>query len=538
MLNRVFALALVAGLFAGCGKKDPAASSGAVSPLQIWKVGNAAEPQDLDPQVTTGDAEHKIHMALFEGLASKDPKDLHPVPAVAKSWDISDDGLVYTFHLRENTRWSDGGPLTAEDFVHSYRRMLSPALGAEFAYLLWSMVGAEDFNKGKLKDFAEVGVKAVDDRTLRITLRQPTPFFLKMVANHSAWMPVPTRVIAKIGPVDSKNTRWTKPGQLVGNGPFLLREWLPNQKIVVVRNPHYWDAGTVKLDEIHFFATENQAAEERMFRTGQLHATYDLPFGKIDTYRKDYPGSLKIDPLLAVYYYYCNVQKPPLNDKRVRKALALAIDRESLVKNVTRGGQQPAYAVSYPGSSGYFPKARLTGDLDEARRLLAEAGYPGGKGCPVIEILFNTHDNHRLLAEAIQAMWRTELGVDVRLVNQEWKVYLDMTHTRDYMVARAGWIADYLDPHPFLELWATDNENNRTGWSNPEYDRLLKESLKAGNDVERYETYQKLDAILVNELPVIPIYYYTRVHAISPKVKGYYPTLLDHHPYKHIYLEE
>ena len=312
-----------------------------------------------------------------------------------------------------------------------------------------------------------------------------------------------------------------------------------SRKIVLARNPNYWDAATVKLDGIEFYPTEDIATEERMFRTGQLDKTNELPVAKIDTYRKDYPDALHIEPWLGLYFYRCNVTRPPLTDKRVRQALALAIDRESLIKNVVRGDEQPAYAVSYPGTAGYTPAARLTGDLAKARQLLAEAGYPGGKGCPTIELLYNTSQNHRATAEAIQAMWRKNLGVEVSLVNQEWRVYLDTQHkTHDFQLERSGWIADYLDPHVFLEIWTTGNGNNDTLWSNAAYDRLVQSALAAKDDTERYALYQQMDAILVDECPIIPIYYYTRVYAMSPKVKGYWPTLLDNHPYKYIWLEE
>lgn len=536
-------------LAAGCGQKTSAdgavataptaasASAGAVP--QIWRVGNGVEPQDLDPQAITGVSEHKLVTALFEGLASEDPKDLHPIPAVAESWDISDDGRVYTFHLRANAKWSNGDPIVADDFVQSYRRMLTPAFAAEYAYLIYQfVVGAKDYYDGKLTDFSQVGFKAVDDHTLRVTLRDPAPFLLKIIASHYAWSPVPVKVVAKYGPLTQRRTGWTRVGHLIGNGPFILKEWLPNQKIVVVRNPNYWDAKSVKLDEIDFFPTEDIPTEERMFRTGQLDMTNELPNSKIDVYRKEYPESLRVEPWLGVYFYRCNVTRPPLTDKRVRRALALALDRESLVKNVTRGGQQPAYAVSYPGIAGYAPRAQLTGGLAEAKRLLAEAGYPDGKGCPAMEVLFNTSENQRAIAEAIQQMWRKNLGVEVTLHNEEWKVFLDTQHeTHDYTLQRSGWIADYVDPHVFLEIWESGGGNNDTLWSNADYDRLLHAALAAKTESERYDIYQKMDAILVDECPVIPIYYYTRVHAVSPRVKGYYPTLLDNHPYKYIYLE-
>lgn len=536
----------------GCGKSkapaasgssaastSPAAASAPKAPVaQVMHIGNGAEPQDLDPQAVSGVPEHKLMMALFEGLASEDPKDLHPVPGLAESWDISPDGKTYTFHLRKNAQWSDGSPLTSDDFVQSYKRMLTPEFASEYAYLIYDyVVGAKEYYDRKLTDFAQVGFQALDPLTLRATLKNPAPYLMKIIASHYAWTPVPVQVIAKYGPVDRKRTGWTRVGRLVGSGPFRLKEWLPNQKIVVVRNPHFWDAATVKLDEIHFYPTEDISTEERMFRTGQLHKTNELPNAKIDTYRRDYPESLRIDPYLGVYFYRCNVARPPLNDKRVRQALALALDRESIVSKVTRGGQRPAYAVSYPGTAGYTPRAKITGTLDDAKRLLAEAGFPEGKGLPTIELLYNTSENHRAIAEAIQQMWKRNLGADISLMNQEWKVYMDSQHSKNFTLQRGGWIADYVDPHTFLELWVTDNGNNDTNWSHAGYDRLFQQALAAKTEAERYEIYQQMDAILVDECPIIPIYHSTRTYALSPKVKGYHPTLLDNHPYKFIHLE-
>jgi oligopeptide transport system substrate-binding protein len=547
MLRYSSLLSLFAALMvflSGCGKDTRSEIAHASHPPgggsagQVLRMGNGSEPQDLDPQTVTGVTEHKIIMALFEGLASEDPKDLHPVPGLAESWDISPDGKVYTFHLRPDLKWSNGDPILASEIVESYKRMLSPKLAAEYAYLVFNfVVGAKDYYLGKINDFAQVGFKATDERTLQVTLLNATPYLLKIIASHYAWTPVPVKVIKKFGPLDQKRTSWTRAENLVGSGAFKIKEWLPNQRIVVERNPNYWDAKTVKLDELHFLPTEDISTDERNFRTGQVHMTYELPSAKIDTYRKNNPELLSITPYLGIYYYRCNVARPPLNDKRVRKALALAIDRESLVKNVTRGGQKPAYAVSYPGTAGYFPTAKLEGTIEDAKRLLAEAGFPEGKGMPAIEFLYNTSENHRAIAEAIQQMWRNALGVNITLLNQEWKVYLDMQHSKNYTLERAGWIADYVDPHVFLEIWETDNGNNDTNWSNAEYDKLLHASLAAKNDEERYALYQKMDAILVDELPIIPIYYYTRIRAMSPKVKGWYPTLLDNHPYKYVYLE-
>jgi oligopeptide transport system substrate-binding protein len=544
-MRRTAALIVALALLAGCAKSglpteapDGSAADQASKPRQVFRYGNGSEPQDLDPQQIQGTPELHLIEALFEGLLAEDPKDCHPVPGLAESWEISPDGLVYTFHLRANLKWSDGVPLTANDFLLSWKRMISPKFASQYAYLLYNFVkNAKDYYDGKITDFSQVGFKAPDDRTLVVTLSGPTPFLLKILANHYAWHAVPIHTILKFGALDERSTAWTRAGNLVSDGPFMLKEWLPQQRIVVVRNPNYWDAATVKLDEVDFYPTEDTAGEERMFRSGQIDITTDIPNSKIDPYKREHPEELHLEPFLGVYYYRCNVTVPPLNDKRVRRALAIAIDREALIRDVTRGGQRPAYAVSYPGTAGYAPRAQITGTLDDARRLLAEAGYPGGRGMPTIQFTYNTNDNHKLIGEAVQEMWRKELGVNIELQNQEWKVYLDNQHTQNYQMQRAGWIADYEDPHVFLEIWETGNGNNDTLWSNAEYDRLLHEALQARDEAQRYEIYQKMDAILVDECPVIPIYYYTRTYLMSPRVKGYWPTLLDTHPFKYIYLQ-
>ena len=531
-------LALGAGLLsAGCGRPPAPAAGGAPAP-QILRMGNSAEPQDLDPQAVEGVPELNVVLALFDSLVEPDPHDLHPVPGQAESWTISPDGLTYTFHLRPNLRWSDGQPLTADDFVESYRRILTPSFGSVYSYLLHYAVGAKEYNDGTLTDFSQVGFKAPDPRTLVVTLKQPTPFLLKIIACHYAWDAVPIKVIARFGPLGQKGNHWTRTGNLVASGPFLLKEWTPNKRIIVARNPNYWDAGRVKLDGIEFYPVDDQNVEERMFRTGQLDGTYDFLPDKLDTYRKDHPAELRIEPWLGIYYFYVNTTRPPFTDARIRRALALAIDRDALVRDVMRGGQVPAYAVSYPGDSGYTPRAHLAGGVPEAQRLLAEAGYPAGHGLPPIELLYNSNQAYnRSVVEAIQAMWRKNLGVEVSLVNQEWKVYLDSMHTGNYQIARSGWIADYPDPHVFLEIFETGNGNNYAHWSNPEYDRLLHEALRAPDEAARYEIYQKMDAILVQECPALPLFYYNKPYAMSPKVKGWWPTLLDEHPYKYVYLQ-
>ncbi|HYP15743.1 MAG TPA: peptide ABC transporter substrate-binding protein [Opitutus sp.] len=539
-LLRRFSFSTLAALLLLTSACQPRSTDSAAAPAgdrhapkpKILLFGNGAEVQDLDPHVVAGIPEHKVITALTEGLVSEDPRDLSPVPGVAESWDISPDGLVYTFRLRADAKWSNGDPVTAHDFIGSFKRILTPSLAAEYAYMLYNHVaGAKDYYDGKLTDFGQVGFSAPDDRTLQIRITHPTPYLLSTM-NHYAWFPVHLPTVAKFDALARRGTRWTRPENFVGNGPFVLSEWRSNQILKVRRSPTYWDRANVKLDEIHFFPVDNLDTEERMFRTGQLHVTYEVPVGKIDTYRRENPASLKMDPYLGVYFYRFNVSRPPFNDVRVRRALALAIDREAIVKNVTRGGERPAYSMSFPDHAGYTPQARLQGDLAEARRLLAAAGYPDGRGFPVREVIYNTQQNNRLVAEAIQQMWRKNLGIEVTLSNQEWKVYMDAQDTMNYDIQRSGWIADYVDPHVFLDLWHSASGNNDTGWGNARYDEILASTFTAKSTAERYERYQELDRILVDEVPVMPIYYYNRVHLVSPKLINYFPTLLDNHPWK------
>lgn len=532
------ALASLVLLLAGCGRKESASAietpkSGATA--KILQVGNADEPQDLDPQTVTGVPEHHLITALFEGLVNEDP-EMNLIPGVAEKWTVSANGLVYTFNLRADAKWSNGDAVTADDFVQSYKRMLTPALAAEYSYMLWHVVGAEDYNKGKLTDFAQTGFKALDPRTLQLTLHAPVPFLLHAM-NHYAWYPVHTKTIAKFDGLGRKSTPWTRVENFVGNGPYALKEWRPNQKIVTARSPTYWDRARVKVDEIHFHAVQLADTEDRMFRAGQLHITNEVPLSKIPVYRRELPDSIKVAPYNGVYFYRFNVKRKPFDDVRVRRALAMAIDRESLVKNVTLADEKPAYHVVPPDLVGYTARNSFKADVAEAKRLLAEAGYPEGRGLPKIELLFNTLEKHRTIAEALQQMWRQNLGVDVTLYNQEWKVYLDAVKSLNFQFARAGWIADYVDPHVFLDLWETGGGNNNTNWGNPEYDRLLRSSLSAPSTEARYAIYQQMEKILVDELPILPIFFYTKTRLISPKVKHYKITPLDNFPWKYVDLE-
>lgn len=533
----LFSCALLAALIlaGGCAKRAPVSggATATTSPAKkILRYGNGAEPQDLDPQTITGTPEHRLIQAFFEGLVNEDPQ-LNIIPGVAERWEISPDGLVYTFHLRANAKWSNGEPVTADDFYQSFRRILTPALGAPYSYMLWYVVGAEDFNKGKLADFAQTGFQLLDPHTLRFTLRQPTPFLLHSM-NHEAWQPVPIATIKQFGGLASKSTRWTRPENFVSNGPFVLKSWRPGQLIVGERSPTYWDRDHVMLDQIDFYPVELSETEERMFRAGQLDVTYELPLTKIAVYRRENPSVLRLDPYHTSYFYRLNVQRKPFDDVRVRRALAMAIDRARIVRDVTLGGETPARHTVPPNVLGYVSQNALTENVEEARRLLAEAGYPGGRGFPKVELLYNTVEKHRVIAEAIQQMWRKNLGIDITLYNQEWKVYMDSQHSRNFQLARGGWQADYVDPHAFLDQWETGGGNNDTNWGSPEYDRLLRSALSAPTTAARYEIYQQMEKIMIEEMPIIPIYFYTYARLVSPRVKNFFTTPIDNYPWKYV----
>ncbi len=526
-------LLLAALALAGCGPRETRVDIG--NREQVLHLGNGAEPQDLDPQLVTGVTEHHLIMSMLEGLVIEDPVDLHPIPGVAERWEISPDGLTYTFFLRKNAKWSNGEPVVARDFLRSYQRILTPSLASQYAYMHHVVKNAQAYNEGKLKDFSQVGYQAPDDHTFVVTLESPTPYLLSLM-NHTSWWPVHVPTIERHGSAYARGNRWTRPGNFVGNGPFQLDKWRYNYAVTVKKSATYWDAANVRLNAIHFHAIESQETEERAFRAGLLHATQPPPISKIEVYQRQSPDRIHISPYLGVYFYRINVTKPPLNDKRVRRALCMAVDREAMVKSVTRGGQLPANHFTPPGTAGFDARARIPTDFEQARRLLAEAGFPGGRGFPPIELLYNTSENHRLIAEAIQQMWKKHLGIDARLVNQEWKVYLDSQKTLNYQVCRAGWIGDYVDPNSFLDMWLTDGGQNETGWSNREYDRLIREAGRTIDQAKRLELFQRAEEILLDESPVLPIYFYTRVALIHPALKGWHPTILDNHPYKFVYL--
>lgn len=515
--GRVLAMAavLAAGPF-GCAKRETPVEAGNRDRVLIR--GNATEPESLDPYLVRGQVEWTIVGGLFEGLVTPDAATLEPRPGAAESWEISPDGLTYTFRLREGALWSDGAPVTAGDFVYGARRMLAPRLAsAHPENNLFFVKGARDYQNGKLVDFDQVGVKAPDARTVVFTLERPTPFFLSALY---LFFPTQAAAVERHGAMDDRGNGWTKPGNLVGNGPFTLKEWSFGRRIVLVKNARYWDAANVGLEAVHFLPIENAQVEETAFRTGQLHMTSTVPFSKIEDYLAQADSPLRQVDDRGVYFYTVNVSKAPTNDKRVRQALALAVDREQLAKAVLRGGRQPATSFTPPGMGGYTARARTSFDPAKARALLAEAGYPDGKGMPAIEVLFDSREYHRVIAEAVQQMWRQNLGVIVALRNEETQVLIASKNAMNFHLARGSWNATtYQDPFYFLGAWQTGALYNEAGWSNPEFDRCIAATWTA-DAAAREAAFQRAEEIFLEEAPAIPLFFSTQLYLASPQVKG------------------
>ncbi len=533
MLVRLLACVLLA-LLAACSRQaTPVERAFAARTLLL---SNPAEPQTLDPHLVSAATEFDLVVAFFEGLCVLDERTAQPQPAAAERWEVSADGLTYTFHLRAGLRWSDGSPLTAADFVASWRRALSPALAAEYAYLLYPLQNAEAINQGRETDVTRLGAEALDDRTLRVRLERPTPYLPALTAL-PVWMPVPVAALARHGAVDQRGTDWARPGRLVGNGPFQLTAWTPNARIVAAKNPHYWDAATVRLDGIEFRITESAEVDERNFRAGQIHLTHSLPAAKIPIYQRDQPDVLRIDPFLQAIFLRFNTTRPPFTDARVRRALSLAIDREQLTAQALRGGQTPARSFTPPGLAGYTAQAQVPTDFAAARRLLAAAGFPEGRGLPTLELQVRNDAHQPRIAEVLQAVWRRELGVNLTITQLEQKTWVANQQNLAYHLSGAGWIGDFVDPVTFLDLFTAEGGNNWTGWRSAAYDGFIAEAARSSDPAQRYAAFQRAEALLLEEAPVAPLFFGVRTYLIHPSVRGWEPSLLGQNQYKKVYLQ-
>ncbi len=514
--------------FTGCAKREAPPTG------QILRLSQRNEPATLDPQLATLPDEYFIIRALSEGLLTPSPGGGVPQPAVAERWNISPDGRTYLFELRADARWSNGDPVTAMDFVYSIHRVLSPALAAPKAALFFPLKNAEAFYTGREKDFSNVGARALADHRLELKLEEPAADFLALMAS-GPWIPVHAATIEKSGRMDQRGTDWTRPGNYVGNGPFTLTAWRPNQEIIVARNEKYRDAAHVRLEEIRFLAFDDGDSEERAFRAGQVDVTMSVPFSKLAPYRSAQPPVLRSVPLHETRYLALNTTRPPLDDRRVRRALALALNRTALVEKVLLGGQQPAITFIPPGLGGYAPAAQINENTMEARRLLADAGFPDGRGFPKLEL--TTWVNTPVL-EAIQQMWQHELGIEVTLAQREARTHLAALAAADYAIALVTAIPDYDGASDLFTSLTSGNHGNYPHWSSTEFDRLVGEAGRSDSLAGRNAIYQQAEKVLLDDMPLIPLYFNAKNFLIQPAVQGWQEDALWTRFYKNVHLNE
>jgi len=524
-MKKIFALLLcllMAGMLFASGGSQQTSSARTMEMV----INNGTQIQSLDPSQITGVPEHRVYMALFEGLVGYDPRTAKAVPGVAESWRYSNNNETITFTLRSGVTWSDGTAITAQTIVDSWLHTLDPNTASEYAYMMGEIVkGAEGYYTGH-GSRQDVQIRAVNARTFEVNLVGPVPYALDMMA-HYTFSPLPMHAIQRHG------TAWTRVGNFVGNGPFILQEYIPNNRIVVVPNDRYWNKANVHLTKITFLPIEDQNTAYNSYLNGEIDWGTDVPLARIDEVklRRDYQVSAQA----GTYYILINQQPnshAALKDARVRRAISMAINREELVSNITKGGQLPATTL-VPAMGNYQPPAGQGFNVAEARRLLSEAGYPNGQGLPTFEYVYNTLDSHRIIGEYIQQSLRNNLGINITLTNMEWATYLDYRSTGPFQLARAGWIADYLDPQNLLDLLLTGSGNNDGQYSNPEYDALLRQASRLPDGAERNNIMRQAEEIgVVRDQALIPIYYYVSQSMIDlTKWDGWYANVLDVHPY-------
>lgn len=503
---------------------------------QVLNINLEAEPPTLDPAQAQDVQAHTVLTLMYEGL-TKMGADGKEQPGVAQSWDISKDGLTYTFHLRNNAKWSNGDPVTANDFVFAWQRVLNPstAPAPPYAYQLYyiknaqayNLTGTKSYKGSKVTDFKDVGVKAVDDHTLEVKLENPTPFFLGLTSFYT-YYPVH-------GSTVKGNDKWaTNKDTTIVNGPFKLTDWTPSQTIEVAKNENYWDKDQIKLNKIHMSLVNSTTTALTSYQSGELDfdgkPTGDIPTDQMAALKQQLPDEFKLKGVASSYYYLFNVTEKPFNNVKIRKAFAMAIDRKAIVNNVIMGSGLPAYGFVPPGikgNSGEFrsefkDSAYFTEDLTAAKKLLAEGmAEEGVTKLPPVTLIYNSNEKHQKVALAIADMWKKNLGVDVQTQNQEWGVFLQNRRQLNYQIARGGWTADFNDPVNFLELFKTGAGNNDSGYSNPKFDALLDQAKKTTDAKARNEIYAKAEKLLIqDDMVVAPIYYYADASLTKPNVKG------------------
>ncbi|MBL8894740.1 MAG: peptide ABC transporter substrate-binding protein [Rhizobiales bacterium] len=493
----------------------------------VFNRGNSADPESLDPHKTSTVYEANILRDLFSGLTVQDAK-AEIIPGAAESWAVSPDGKTYTFKLRADGKWSDGSPVTADDYVFSWRRLVDPATAAEYAYMLSPVVNADAINKGE-KKAEELGVKAIDPLTFEVTLNAPTPYFLEMLSHQS------TYAVSKAN-VEKFGADFIKPGNLVSNGAYMLAEFVPNDHVKAVKNPNFYDAGNVKIDTVNYIPTEDRSTAMKRFEAGELDSNDDIPTEQLADLKAKFGDQVRIGPYLGTYYYVFKIPKDPWSNAKLRHAVSMAIDRDYLAEKVWQNTMIPAYSFVPPGIGGYETKTTDYAEMsqldreDAAKKILAELGYGPDKPLK-LEIRYNTSENHKNTAVAIQEQLKP-LGIEVTLLNTDTKThYAHLENHGDFDVARAGWIADYKDPENFLALCKTGTGNNYAEYSNKEYDDLMAAAAASADPAARMKKLSDAEAIgVARDLCVLPLLYYGFHTVVSNKLKGWEDNVMDVHP--------
>ena len=485
----------------------------------VFRRNNGAEPKSIDPQLAAESAGSNVIYDNFEGLTSADASG-KTVPGVAEKWEVSDDGKTWTFHLRDNAKWSDGSPVTAADFVYAWRRAVNPATGSEYAFILYPVKNAEAIASGSEKNIEALGIKAIDERTVQIELENPTPYFLDLTTHYTTY-PVPQKAVEQHGDT------WTQPGNIITNGAYHLTDWKTQAHITAEKSPTYWNKDQVAIDKVIYYPIESTTTALARYQAGEIDYTEGMSSEDLATARSKFPDEIHIDPYLGIYWIGFNTSKPPLKDNvKLREALSLAIDRQTIIDKITKAGQIPAYGLVPPATNNSAPYEPENAKLDRkaqiarAQALYAEAGYSKDKPLK-ISITYNTSEAHKKIMVAIAAMWKQVLGVETELVNQEWKVMLSNFTQGNMQAYRYGWIADYNDPYTFLETFKKGSAMNYSAFSNDAYDAKLKEAESTTDLAARAKLLQEAEKILVDDYPFAPLYYYVTTRLVKPQVKGY-----------------
>ncbi|RLP20602.1 oligopeptide ABC transporter substrate-binding protein OppA [Raoultella ornithinolytica] len=496
---------------------------------------NGSEPASLDPHKVESDVEFNIISDLFEGLVSVSPAG-EIQPRLAEKWE-NKENTVWTFHLRPGITWSDGTAITAQDIVWSWQRLVSPLTASPYSSYPGNMhiVNAKEIAEGK-KAPETLGVKAVDDATLEVTLTQPNAAFLAMLA-HPSLVPIDKVLVNRFG------EQWTKPEHIVTSGPYKLSAWVVNERIVAERNPRYWDNQHTVINKVTWLPIHSEAADVNRYKAGEIDIVYTVPINQFAQLKKTMGDQLNVSPQLATYYYEFNTTRPPFSDPRVRLALNMALDKDIIAEKVLGQGQRPAWLISQPDIGGVklqnpeyasWPREKR---IAEAKKLLSEAGYSDSHPL-VFNLLYNTSESHQRVAIAASSMWKKNLGVEAKLQNQEWKTMLDTMHTHNFDAVRYAWIADYDDAATFLNNFRTGDSENTSQYSNPAYDEALKNAAKASDGVTRGKYYQQAEDLLAKDVPAVPVYHYVRTHLVKPWVGGFTPDKLGYYFTKDMYIKK